>query len=70
VVIRLEITEEQARILHRVLDVNLSELTSEISDTDKLEYRNILKERAQVLREVRGRLARHLESSGPPPVGP
>ena len=54
--IHLEITREDAEILTEVLDSALSDLRYEISNTDRLDYRNSLKRRKAALVEVLGQL--------------
>ncbi len=48
----IELTEVQCAELQRLLESTLSDLSSEIADTDKAEYRDGLRERRTVLESV------------------
>ena len=50
--INLELTENEAEVLHIVLDNYLSDLRMEIADTDRKDFRDMLKHRKQVLIKV------------------
>ena len=50
--IELDLTEEETSILKMVLESYLSDLRMEISHTDRLEFRDMLKERKAVLIKV------------------
>lgn len=50
--IRLDLNKEEEDILLKVLESYLSDLTMEISDTDRLDYREILKERRRTISKV------------------
>ncbi len=47
--IRLDLDDEEARILRDVLDSQLSDLRYEISNTDSYDYRQALKQRKAVV---------------------
>jgi hypothetical protein len=48
----IELTEVQCAELQRLLESTLSDLSSEIAETDKAEYRDGLRERRTVLESV------------------
>lgn len=48
----IELTEVQCAELQRLLEGTLSDLSSEIADTDNAEYREVLRERRTVLESV------------------
>jgi len=50
--IHLELTEEEQHLLADVLDTNIGELRLEIANTDNAEYREMLKQRERVLRQL------------------
>ncbi|MCP4203234.1 MAG: hypothetical protein GY769_15025 [bacterium] len=50
--IQLDLDDNERQILCTVLDSYLSDLRMEISDTDRLEFREMLKERKAVLVRV------------------
>lgn len=52
----LELTDDEARTLAEVLESTLSELRMEIADTDRQDFREMLKERKEFLQELLVRL--------------
>jgi hypothetical protein len=52
----LELSADQARELHTLLDGVLGDLSHEIAATDNAEYRVKLRERRGLLSEIRNRL--------------
>lgn len=48
----IELTEVQCAELQRLLETTLSDLSSEIAETDKAEYRDGLRERRSILESV------------------
>lgn len=50
--VQLDINDEEREILAGVLDSYLSDLRMEISHTDSMDFREILKKRKAVLRKV------------------
>ncbi len=56
-VIRLDLTREEREILVDVLDTFLSDLRMEIANTDRQDFRDILKKRKAVLLKVLERMA-------------
>ncbi|HET9948468.1 MAG TPA: hypothetical protein VFQ22_06080 [Longimicrobiales bacterium] len=50
--IRLELNEEQRAALVELLEASLSDLGFEIADTDRMDFRERLKENRRVLRSV------------------
>lgn len=56
--VHLELTPDEAETLGMVLDSYLSDLRMEIADTDRLEFREMLKERKAVLNKVLEALGR------------
>ncbi|NOY46416.1 MAG: hypothetical protein GXP50_13345 [Deltaproteobacteria bacterium] len=54
--VRVELSEEEARTLAQVLDYALSELRMEIADTDRKDFREGLKAQKQTLAAILHRL--------------
>lgn len=50
--VQLNLTEDERQTLAGVLESYLSDLRMEISDTDSLDFRELLKERKRVIRKV------------------
>jgi len=50
----LELTDDETKILQDVLECELSDLRMEIRHTDRLDFRNMLRQRAQVLKKLLG----------------
>ena len=50
--IEIRINNDDAKILVDILENNISELSGEISDTDRLEFRNNLKSKRMVLQRI------------------
>ena len=50
--LELDLTPEEVAILRRVLTNDLSDLRMEIADTDRLDFRDRLRERKTVLAKV------------------
>lgn len=50
--IEITINNNDAKILAEVLENNISELSGEISDTDRLEFRDTLKSKRMVLQRI------------------
>lgn len=50
--IHLEITQEEKEILIDILENDLSDLRMEITDTDKMDFREMLKKQKEVLKKV------------------
>ncbi len=48
----LELTERQQQVLGEVLEITLSDLSMEISNTDQKDYRDKLKERRNALTAI------------------
>lgn len=55
--VSIDITEDEAKVLHTVIDSYLSDLRMEIADTDRKDFRDMLKHRKQVLIKVLGELS-------------
>lgn len=55
--LRLELTEEEARVLRDTLVSCVMELRMEIADTDQMEFRESLKRNKQILHSIAERLA-------------
>jgi len=51
-VLQIELTQDEAETLRGVLESYLSDLRMEIADTDRLDFRNSLKQRKQVIIKV------------------
>jgi len=52
--LHLDLTDAETKILHDVLECELSDLRMEISHTDRLDFRDMLRQRALVLRKLLG----------------
>jgi hypothetical protein len=52
----LAVTEEEARVLHDMLDAQLAEMRVELSHTDDRAFRSDLRDRYDHLERVRARL--------------
>ncbi len=50
--VTLDLTEDEAKVLRIVIDSYLSDLRMEIADTDRKDFREMLKHRKQVLIKV------------------
>ena len=50
--VNLDLTDEEIEVLHIVIDSYLSDLRMEIADTDRKDFREMLKHRKQVLIKV------------------
>jgi hypothetical protein len=50
--IEIKINSEDAKILSDVLESNISDLSVEISDTDRLDFRDSLKSKRNVLQRI------------------
>jgi hypothetical protein len=50
--VQLDLSEEERQILLEVLETALSDLRMEIADTDRMDFREMLKERKAVLSKV------------------
>jgi hypothetical protein len=57
-VIQVELSHEEQLLLRELLEVQHSELRMEIAGTDRLEYRDLLRERKAVLIKVLDVLAK------------
>lgn len=53
---QLELTEQEKETLTEVLNIFLSDLRLEITDTERLDYRNRLKEQEQLIKRMLGKL--------------
>jgi hypothetical protein len=62
VMIRLELTEEEAAVLERRLESAVSDLRMEITSTDDLDYREGLKRDKLAMEHVISLLTRHGET--------
>lgn len=56
--IEITINNDDAKILAEVLENNISELSGEISDTDRLEFRDSLKSKRIVLQRILAEIKR------------
>jgi hypothetical protein len=50
--LRLELTDEEQRVLAELLETDIGDLRLEIADTDNAEFREMLKRREQVLKHL------------------
>lgn len=55
----LELTRDETDVLSEALQIYLSELHHEIADTDKMDFRNELKRKRELLQSVYDRLTPH-----------
>lgn len=54
--IQFMITEEERELLIDILETDISELRMEIADTDRREYREMLKNREVLMKNIQQRL--------------
>jgi hypothetical protein len=54
--IQLTVTEEERELLVDILENDISDLRMEIADTDRQEYRNMLKNREVLMKNIQGKL--------------
>jgi hypothetical protein len=54
--IQFMVTEEERELLMDVLENNISDLRMEIADTDRQEYRNMLKNRETIMKNIQSKL--------------
>ncbi len=54
--IRLDLSRDDAEILREVLDSYLSDLRMEMADTDRKDFRDVLKQRKHVVEKAIGAL--------------
>lgn len=54
--IQFMITEEERELLMDILETDISELRMEIADTDRREYREMLKNREVLMKNIQQRL--------------
>lgn len=60
--LNLRLNDEEAKILHKILETYLSDLRVEIADTDLMDFREVLKKEEVFIKEVLHRLeGTHLE---------
>jgi hypothetical protein len=57
-VIQIDLSHEEQALLRELLEVQLSELRMEIAGTDRLEFRDLLRDRKAVLMKVLDTLAK------------
>jgi len=50
--IKLELTREEQRLLREIIEANLSDLRVEIVSTDRLDFKNALKRRKEILNNI------------------
>jgi hypothetical protein len=60
--IEIKINSEDAKILSDVLESNISDLSVEISDTDRFEFRDSLKSKRMVLQRILAEIKRQENS--------
>jgi hypothetical protein len=61
--LEIKINDEDSKILAEVLEINISELSGEISDTDKFEFRENLKSKRMILQRILAEIKKQ-QSSG------
>lgn len=50
--IHLTLSEEEAQVLQEVLESCASDLSMEIADTDRMEFREVLKARKRIVHKI------------------
>ncbi|HKI96200.1 MAG TPA: hypothetical protein VJ992_13010 [Gemmatimonadales bacterium] len=50
--LELDLTTHEQEILREMLEQHLSDLRMEIADTERMEFRDMLKERKEVIRKI------------------
>jgi hypothetical protein len=55
--IRLELSDDEAAVLREALEFYMSDLRMEVADTDRLDFRNRLKQEETVIKKILGMLA-------------
>jgi len=60
------ITEEERTLLMDLLECDISELHSEIVDTDRREYREMLKNRERLMKKLQRQLTQDVQEIGTP----
>ena len=58
--IQLKITEEERELLIEILENDISDLRMEIADTDRREYREMLKNREALMKRIQQKLEQAL----------
>lgn len=58
---QITLTDEELEALVMVLQNTLADLSYEIADTDRVEFRNQLKSRREILQDVKNKLEKHGE---------
>jgi len=56
--IRVDLTEEERDILYNMLSNYVSDLRMEIADTDRKDYRDIIRQQKDILKKVMNALER------------
>ena len=59
--IQLTLTEEEQELLIQILENDKSDLRMEIAGTDRLEYRNMLKKREALMKDIQQKLEQAAE---------
>ena len=54
--VQLKITEEERELLMEILENDISDLRMEIADTDRREYREMLKNREVLMKKIQQKL--------------
>jgi hypothetical protein len=54
--VQLKITEEERELLIEILENDISDLRMEIADTDRREYRDMLKNREAMMKNIQQKL--------------
>jgi hypothetical protein len=56
--VRVDFSDEEAGVMREILESYLSELSLEISDTDRFSFRNDLKHKKAIVMDLLGRMHR------------
>ena len=64
--IQLKITEEERELLIEILENDISDLRMEIADTDRREYREMLKNREVLMKKIQQKLEQSLAKKAAP----
>ena len=64
--VQLKITEEERELLIEILENDISDLRMEIADTDRREYREMLKNREVMMKKIQQKLEQSLAKKAAP----
>ena len=64
--VQFKITEEERELLIEILENDISDLRMEIADTDRREYREMLKNREVLMKKIQQKLEQSLAKKAAP----